>query len=136
MADRQTPAAVEEAVLRKRKQLLEQGLDHGPQSIVWTLERDEMTAPSRSTVWRILTRHGLIVAQPQKRPKSATKRFCFSRVSVFLTSDRNSNSTLGMSIFTGQTSPQAPHRLDANGSDGSWVTPRNCGVMMAPIGPE
>ena len=75
----QTAAAVEEAVLRKRKQLREQGLDHGPQSIVWTLERDEMTVPSRSTVWRILTRHGLIVAQPQKRPKSATKRFCFSR---------------------------------------------------------
>ena len=33
----QTPAAVEEAVLRQRKQLLEQGLDHGPQSIVWAL---------------------------------------------------------------------------------------------------
>jgi transposase InsO family protein len=74
-----TPAAVEEAVLRTRKQLLEQGLDHGPQSIVWALERDEMAVPSRSTVWRILTRHGLIVAQPQKRPKSATKRFCFAR---------------------------------------------------------
>jgi transposase InsO family protein len=75
----QTPAVVEEAVLRQRKQLLEQGLDHGPQSIVWALERDERPAPSRSTVWRILTRHGLIVAQPQKRPKSATKRFCFCR---------------------------------------------------------
>jgi transposase InsO family protein len=75
----QTPAAVEEAVLRKRKQLLEQGLDHGPQSIVWALQRDEVAVPSRSTVWRILTRYGLIVAQPQKRPKSATKRFCFSR---------------------------------------------------------
>jgi len=75
----QTPAAVEEAVLRQRKQLLEQGLDHGPQSIVWTLQRDEIAVPSRSTVWRILTRHGLIVAAPHKRPKSATKRFCFSR---------------------------------------------------------
>jgi transposase InsO family protein len=75
----QTAAAAEEAVLRRRKQLLEQGLDHGPQSIVWTLKRDEMTVPSRSTVWRILTRHALIVAQPQKRPKSATKRFTFSR---------------------------------------------------------
>jgi len=75
----QTAAAVEEAVLRQRKQLREQGLDHGPQSIVWTLQRDERPAPSRSTVWRILTRHGLIVAQPQKRPKSATKRFCFCR---------------------------------------------------------
>jgi transposase InsO family protein len=75
----QTPAAVEEAVLRRRKQLLEQGLDHGPQSIVWTLQHDEIAVPSPSTVWRILTRHGVIVAQPHKRPKSATKRFCFSR---------------------------------------------------------
>ena len=38
----QTPAAVEEAVLRQRKQLLEAGRDHGPQSIVWALQRDEM----------------------------------------------------------------------------------------------
>jgi transposase InsO family protein len=75
----QTPVAVEEAVLRKRKQLLEQGLDFGPQSIVWALQHDEAPVPSRSTVARILTRHGLIVAQPHKRPKSATKRFCFSR---------------------------------------------------------
>lgn len=75
----QTAAAVEEAVLRKRKQLLEQGRDHGPQSIVWALQRDGVPAPSRSTVWRILTRYGLIVPQPQKRPKSATKRFVFAR---------------------------------------------------------
>jgi transposase InsO family protein len=75
----QTPATVEEAVLSKRKQLLELGLDHGPQSIVWALQRDGQAAPARSTVWRILTRHGVIVAQPQKRPKSATKRFCFAR---------------------------------------------------------
>jgi transposase InsO family protein len=76
----QTAAAVEEAVLRKRKQLIEAGCDHGPQSIVWALQRDEMPdVPSRSTVWRILTRHGVIVPQPKKRPKSATKRFTFSR---------------------------------------------------------
>ena len=41
-----------------------------------------------------------------------------------------------MSILTGQTSPHAPHRLDANGSPGSCDTPMNCGVMIAPIGPE
>jgi transposase InsO family protein len=76
----QTAAAVEDAVLRKRKQLIEQGCDHGPQSIVWALQRDEMPdVPSRSTAWRILTRRGAIVPQPQKRPKSATKRFTFSR---------------------------------------------------------
>jgi transposase InsO family protein len=79
----QTPAAVEEMVLRRRKQLLEQGLDHGPQSIVWSFERDAVpvlaSVPSRATVWRILTRHGVIVPQPRKRPKSATKRFTFAR---------------------------------------------------------
>ena len=36
----QTSAEVEELVLRRRKQLIEQGLDHGPQSIVWSLQRD------------------------------------------------------------------------------------------------
>ena len=67
-------------VLRRRKQLLEDGRDHGPQSIQWSLQRDETpNVPSRSTIWRILTRHGLITPQPQKRPKSATKRFTFSR---------------------------------------------------------
>lgn len=76
----QTSAAIEEVVLRRRKQLLEDGCDHGPQSIQWSLEREEHPdVPSRSTIWRILTRHGLITPQPQKRPKSATKRFCFSR---------------------------------------------------------
>jgi transposase InsO family protein len=76
----QTSAAVEEVVLRRRKQLLEDGRDHGPQSIQWSLQRDEYAnVPSRSTIWRILTRHGLITPQPQKRPKSATKRFTFSR---------------------------------------------------------
>ena len=76
----QTSAAIEEVVLRRRKQLLEDGCDHGPQSIQWSLEREEHPdVPSRSTIWRILTRHALITPQPQKRPKSATKRFCFSR---------------------------------------------------------
>lgn len=79
----QTPATVEEVVLRRRKQLLEQGLDHGPQSIEWSLHSDADVAgssvPSRSTIWRILTRHGVITPQPRKRPKSATKRFTFAR---------------------------------------------------------
>jgi transposase InsO family protein len=77
----QTAAEVEEAVLRQRKQLIEQGLDHGAQSIVWALENQDprVRVPAVSTVWRILVRHGMITAQPQKRPKSATKRFCFTR---------------------------------------------------------
>jgi transposase InsO family protein len=84
----QTPAGIEEAVLRRRKQLFELGLDHGPQSILWALRREGLDAvPSRSTIWRILTRHGLITPQPQKRPKSATKRFCFQRPNACWQSD-------------------------------------------------
>lgn len=76
----QTSAEVEDLVLRRRKQLIEHGLDHGAQSIVWSLQRDGLQAvPSPSTVWQILTRRGAITPQPQKRPKSATKRFTFAR---------------------------------------------------------
>ncbi|ANE79492.1 integrase [Mycobacterium adipatum] len=79
----QSSAVVEKLVLDRRQRLLDQGVDHGPESIVWSL-RDDSTVdaalvPSRSTVWRILTRHSMITPQPQKRPKSATKRFCFTR---------------------------------------------------------
>lgn len=76
----QTSAEVEDLVVHRRKRLVEQGLDHGAQSIVWSLQRDAVQGvPSPSTVWQILTRRGLITPQPQKRPKSATKRFCFAR---------------------------------------------------------
>lgn len=75
----QTPAEVEDLIVLQRKQLIEQGLDHGAQSIVWALEGQDVVVPSVSTVWQILTRRGLITPQPQKRPKSATKRFCFDR---------------------------------------------------------
>lgn len=76
----QTSAEIEDLIVLRRKQLLEAGCDCGPQSIVWSLQRDGVVGvPSRSTVWQILTRRGAIVAQPQKRPKSATKRFCFGR---------------------------------------------------------
>lgn len=75
----QTPVEVEELIVLRRKQLIEQGCDHGAQSIVWALQREGVVVPSVSTVWQILTRRGVITPQPQKRPKSATKRFCFDR---------------------------------------------------------
>jgi transposase InsO family protein/transposase-like protein len=78
----QTPAAVEEVVLRKRKQLIESGCDHGAQSIRWELEKDPTIAfvvPAVATIWRILVRHGAITPTPRKRPKSADRRFTFAR---------------------------------------------------------
>jgi transposase InsO family protein len=75
-----TDAAAVQAVIDCRVGLAAAGLDHGPQSIVWTLQRREVGAvPSRATVARILSRFGLVEPQPRKRPKSAIKRFTFSR---------------------------------------------------------
>ncbi|WNG88999.1 IS481 family transposase [Mycobacterium sp. ITM-2016-00317] len=75
----QTPVEVEDLIVSRRKQLIEDGLDHGAQSIVWSLQREGVVVPSVSTVWQILTRRGAIIAQPRKRPKSATRRFVFDR---------------------------------------------------------
>ncbi|EHB59404.1 Integrase catalytic region [Mycolicibacterium rhodesiae JS60] len=74
-----TLVEVEDLIVLRRKQLIEDGRDHGAQSIVWSLQRDGVAVPSVSTVWHILTRRGAITPQPQKRPKSATKRFVFDR---------------------------------------------------------
>jgi transposase InsO family protein len=75
----QTSVEVEDLVVRTRKQMLEDGQDHGAQSIVWALRREGVQVPSPSTVWQILTRRGAITPQPQKRPKSAIRRFVFAR---------------------------------------------------------
>lgn len=75
----QTPVEIEDLIVLRRKELIEDGRDHGAQSIVWALQREGAAVPSVSTVWQILTRRGMITPQPQKRPKSATKRFCFDR---------------------------------------------------------
>ena len=51
------------------------------------------------------------------------------------TSARRCRSSSGMSIFTGQTSRQAPHKLDAKGNCAVLPRPISCGVITAPIGP-
>ncbi|WP_205629457.1 integrase core domain-containing protein [Jiangella muralis] len=75
------PMWVQEEILRLRKQLQEDGADHGPDSIRWQLltVHDPAVVPSRATIWRILARHGLIVAEPAKRPKSSLRRFVHAR---------------------------------------------------------
>ena len=45
-----------------------------------------------------------VITQAKARNASLSSRFCFSRASVFLTSERSSSRILGMSILTGQTS--------------------------------
>ena len=64
-----------ELILRLRKELAGQGLDAGPHTICWHLEHHHQVRVSAATVSRYLTRHGLVVPEPKKRPKSSYIRF-------------------------------------------------------------
>ena len=70
-----TPSEVVELVLQLRVELAEAGLDAGPQSILNYLRMRSGASPSKATIWRILKANGLVVAQPQKRPRSSWIRF-------------------------------------------------------------
>ena len=72
---RATPAPTVELVLALRKQLTEQGLDAGADTIGWHLQHHHQTKLSRATIHRILTRHAAIAADPGKRPRSSYLRF-------------------------------------------------------------
>jgi transposase InsO family protein len=64
-----------ELIIRLRKQLSEQGLDAGPDTIAWHLRQHHQLAVSRATISRYLTAHGLVTPQPKKRPRSSYVRF-------------------------------------------------------------
>jgi transposase InsO family protein len=71
-------ARVEDAIVAARKDLDDEGADNGPISIRWRLERDGVRPeelPSRATIARVLSRRGLVVPAPRKKPKAATRRF-------------------------------------------------------------
>lgn len=75
---RAVPTDLEERIVRLRKTLDKQGFDAGAETIAAHLANDPAITkvPAVSTIWRILSRRGFVVAQPQKRPRSAWKRFC------------------------------------------------------------
>jgi hypothetical protein len=73
----QTAVEVEDAIVRARKELDDEGWDNGARSIAYRLERHGVAPPAVSTINSILRRRGLVSDQPQKRPRSATKRFEF-----------------------------------------------------------
>ena len=70
-----TNVDIESVIVRIRKELLEDGLDAGPTTIFLHLQQQHITPPSVSTIWRILTRRGLITPQPKKRPHTSYIRF-------------------------------------------------------------
>jgi transposase InsO family protein len=70
-----TPEGIRERVIGLRVQLIAEGLDAGPVTIAWHLEREGHKPPAPATISRILYRAGLITPQPRKRPRSSYTRF-------------------------------------------------------------
>lgn len=73
-----TPADVEDAIVKLRKELADAGYDDGAATIQSHLGRDRRFAgrvPDESTVHRILVRRGFVTPQPHKRPTGSWCRF-------------------------------------------------------------
>lgn len=66
---------VRERIVQLRVALTAAGLDAGPVTIAWHLEREELRAPSISTIRRVLHQAGLVIPEPRKRPRSSYIRF-------------------------------------------------------------
>jgi transposase InsO family protein len=62
-------------IVELRTELTGRGLDAGPVTIAWHLERESGTTPSTSTIRRVLHAAGLVVPEPRKRPRSSWHRF-------------------------------------------------------------
>ena len=70
-----TPQEVAQAIVSLRKRLEAEGHDCGAATIAYHLAERFDSVPSRSTIWRILKREGLVSPQPQKRPRCSMIRF-------------------------------------------------------------
>ncbi len=75
----QTSAAIEDEIVRWRKQLIGEGWDGGAVSIWHRMHRAGQAPPSARTVHRVLVRRGLVTPQPAKRPRSSYRRFEYPR---------------------------------------------------------
>jgi transposase InsO family protein len=73
-----SPAAISadtaDLIVVLRKELSGQGLDAGPDTICWHLEHHHQLKVSPATISRYLTRAGLVIPEPRKRPKSSYLR--------------------------------------------------------------
>ena len=73
-----TPVEVEDAIVRKRKELVDAGWDAGAATIAFYLHKLP-GLPHEATIWRILKARGLIVDDPSKAPKAARRSFTAER---------------------------------------------------------
>jgi transposase InsO family protein len=65
----------EDEIVALRKELVDDGLDAGAETVRYHLAQRHRRVPSTSTIWRVLKARGFVVPQPQKRPKSSYVRF-------------------------------------------------------------
>jgi putative transposase len=117
---------IEELAVQIRKDLADQGLDHGPLTVRWHLQRAGLKSPAASTLARIFAARGMVVPQPQKRPRSSYRRFSFSQAhecwqldsfqwplsdgtiaAVFQLSDDCTRFAIGSHVASGETSQGA-----------------------------
>lgn len=73
------PVEVGDRIVLLRKQLADDGLDNGPATIRFHLQRLDGWAPSEATIWRVLKQRGFINPEPRKAPKHAYRRFVADR---------------------------------------------------------
>ena len=69
------PNEVIELIVELREKLTATGLDAGPDTIAWHLRHHHQRTVAVSTISRYLCRRGLVVPEPNKRPKSSYIRF-------------------------------------------------------------
>jgi len=69
------PQAAVELIYQLRLDLTSQGLDAGPDTIAWHLAQRHGISVSTASVSRYLSRAGLVVPTPAKRPRSSYIRF-------------------------------------------------------------
>lgn len=72
---RRTSEELEAIALQVRADLKRAGWDHGPLSVAAAMRRQGITPPSRATLARIFTRHGVVTPEPAKRPRASYRRF-------------------------------------------------------------
>jgi transposase InsO family protein len=130
---RATPDRLRERIVELRKQLDADGLDAGPVTIAAHLSAEGLTAPSTSTIRRILHGAGLVVPTPKKRPRSSLRRFaadqpneCWqsdfthwqladgSDVEIIDWLDDHSRLLLSLTAFTRVTGPDVVDTFAAN----------------------
>ena len=84
-----TPVEIEDEVVRLRTELAATpGAECGADNVAYYLQQlaaledwagRGWRVPSRATIHKIMKRHGLVTAEPKKKPKSSYRRFAYAR---------------------------------------------------------